>query len=121
MKPDADQIYRHLDLHFAEIAAEYGGQIELGAKYPDGDWTPFFANCNEEGFALATNWAVSKNEGGANIYFAPNPRPSELKKAASDSDIEIAFWNFADLDKSEAADIVVRNNDLPLQYKGSKS
>jgi hypothetical protein len=116
MKPDAAQIYRHLDLHFAEIAAEYGGQIELGAKYPDGDWTPFFANCNEEGFALATNWAVSKNEGGANIYFAPNPRPSELKKAASDNDIEIAFWNFADLDKSEAADIVIRNNDLPLQY-----
>ena len=116
MKPDADQIYRRLDLHFAEIAAEYGGQIELGAKYPDGDWTPFLANCNEEGFALATKWAVSKNEGGANIYFAPNPRPSELKKAASDSDIEIAFWNFADLDKSEAADIVVRNNDLPLQY-----
>ena len=64
MKPDADQIYRHLDLHFAEIAVEYGGQIELGAKYPDGDWTPFFANCNEEGFALATNWAVSKNEVG---------------------------------------------------------
>ena len=35
MKPDADQIYRHLDLHFAEIAAEYWHvYVSLSAQLP---------------------------------------------------------------------------------------
>jgi hypothetical protein len=118
MEPNADHIYRHLQLLFSRAAKEYGGQIELGAIVPDGGYTSFRTPCDEAGFEAATEWALRQNRMGKNVYVGKNPRNNGWPegKSGTDDDVDIAFNIVADLDKPEAAE-VIRKKDLPLMYR----
>ncbi len=105
MEPDADSIKAHLEALFAPARAIYPrGLIEL--RYGrDGALNQFaWFGLHEKGVDEAASFAANRNREGANIYVGVNPRkPStDMKRAGSASDVEIAFWHFADLDDPDA-------------------
>ena len=104
VKPDESAIKAHLDLLFAPLRQDYpGGLIEL--RYGAAFKSSWF-NLREDGIADAVAFAASRSRAGDNVYVGVNPRkPStDLRNAGKDSDVEVAIWQFADIDKKESLD-----------------
>lgn len=102
VQPDEGAIKAHLEMLFAPLREEYpGGIIELrhGSSF-----TSSYFNLREDGVSDAAAFAASRNRAGENIYVGVNPRKGsmDLRTAAKDSDVEVAVWQFADIDKAES-------------------
>lgn len=100
MQPNEEAIKAHLEMLFAPLREEYpGGLIEIchGPTKPD---RAAYFNLRPDGVADATSFAASQSRAGQNIYVGVNPRKpgSHSLKRASDSDVELAIWQFADID-----------------------
>jgi len=106
MQPDEPTIKAHLEVLFAPLREEYPqGLIEIcyGPNKPN---QAQFFNLHKDGIADATAFAASRARAGENIYVGVNPRKPQTKLAhrANDSDVEIAIWQFADIDKAASLD-----------------
>ena len=103
IKPNEKIIYEFLEHLFSVAREEYPkGLVEL--RYGEGSDLSnhaLFAN-NEERLRDAAKFAAEMNASGSNFYVGVNPRKPRTKGFAKDSDVEVAFWQFADLDKEEA-------------------
>lgn len=116
MKANPDHIEAHLRLIANEAARKYGGQFELNAVVPDGDWTTKRFACSEAGIMDGKKWAVRQTNDGKGVFASKNPRKPGWRGAfGKDRDVEIAFNIAADLDSAESA-AIIRKNDLPLPY-----
>jgi len=116
IEPDALAIKSHLGALFLRVGKEYpDGLIEL-RHGQDGkiNRSAYFGLIDAE-IASAVDYAVSMNREGQNVYVGVNPRKKSTsrKGSASDTDVEIAFFQFADLDKKEAVDNA--RGDLPVK------
>lgn len=114
LEPCQDAIAAHLDTLFAPCREEYpGGLIELryGHDRKLDHWAYF--NTRADGIAEASAFAAMRNREGNNVYVGVNPRKgsTDTKRAASERDVEISFWHFADLDDADA----VRNVSARMQ------
>lgn len=116
IEPDAIAIKSHLVALFSRVRIEYpDGLIEL-RHGQDGkiNRSAYFGTVDGE-IASAVDYAVAMNREGQNVYVGVNPRKKDTsrKGSASDTDVEIAFFQFADLDKKEAVENA--RGDLPLK------
>lgn len=106
MQPDEGAIKEHLETLFAPLREEYPrGLIEI-CHGPDKPNKATYFNMRPDGIADAVAWAAMRSRAGENVYVGVNPRKPEtdLKSRASDSDVQVAIWQFADIDKAEALD-----------------
>lgn len=104
IEPDVDAIKAHLTALFEPCAEHYPrGLIELryGPERPN--QSAYFGT-RPEGVEEAAAFAANRNREGCNVYVGVNPRKPATKGSAEDTDVAIAFWHFADLDKLEAVD-----------------
>ena len=104
MQPDEAAIKAHLELLFAPLREDYPqGLIEIchGSDKPS---KAAYFNLHKDGIADAVAFAASRARAGENLYVGVNPRKSSthLAKRASDTDVECAIWQFADIDKAES-------------------
>jgi hypothetical protein len=119
MQPNEDAIKAHLEMLFAPLREEYpGGLIEIchGPNKPD---RAAYFNLRPDGIADATAFAASQSRAGQNIYVGVNPRKpgSHSLKRASDSDVEVAVWQFADIDAAASLEGLGRKlRALPPYY-----
>jgi len=115
LEPDREAIATHLDELFGPCRDEYpDGLIELRHGPPENltGHALFFAN--ENGIRLAVEHAMRRNSQGENVYVGVNPRKPGTTRQASASDVEIAFFHFADIDKAEAVShLIERFRVLP--------
>jgi RecA-family ATPase len=117
IEPDRDAIKAHLDTLFMGARHDYpGGLIEIRFGPPE-DLTKFaYFNVQESGVDECATFAANRNREGQNVYVGVNPRKpnTSTKHQASASDIEIAFYHFADIDKAESiVGLVERYGKLP--------
>lgn len=109
IEPDTEAMAAHLALLFEPCMDEYpGGLVEI-AHGSDKDPAPTLGNLfpvTRDGLAEAVAYAVAQNNRGANVYVGVNPRRPQTadNRRAAARDVEIAFWQFADIDKKEALD-----------------
>jgi hypothetical protein len=111
VQPDESAIKAHLVILFAPLREEYpGGLVEIcyGSTAPN---QAAYFNLHDDGLTGAASFAAARNRAGENIYIGVNPRkPStSTRHRASDSDVEIAVWQFADIDKAESLQSLGRN------------
>lgn len=102
IEPDESVIKAHLEMLFTPVRDEYPrGLIEL--RFGEHFQSSYF-NLREDGIADAARYAANRNREGGNVYVGVNPRRPETdrKSGAFDSDIEVAIWQFADLDDEES-------------------
>lgn len=106
MQPDDGTIKAHLDMLFSPLRQEYAtGLIEI-CHGPDKPNKAAYFNIHKDGVADAASFASSRSRAGENVYVGVNPRKptTKLTGRASDTDVEIAIWQFADIDKAESLD-----------------
>lgn len=119
VQPDENAIKAHLETLFAPLRDEYpGGLVELryGSERPVNS---VYFNLREDGLADATAFAASRSRAGDTVYVGVNPRKpgTNLRGSASDTDVEIAAWQFADIDSADALDGLGRKlRALPVTY-----
>lgn len=104
IQPDEKIIKAHLELMFAPLREEYpSGLIEIIYGQTGPNQAQYF-NLHKDGIADAASFAASRNRAGQNIYFGVNPRKptTPLTKRASNDDVEIAIWQFADIDNAKS-------------------
>jgi len=103
INPDVKIIHSFLDHLFEKAREEYPqGLIEI--RYGKGkslSSNALFGN-NERQINEAAQFAAAMNADGHNVYVGVNPRKPNTIGFPDDTDVEIAFWQFADLDKSES-------------------
>lgn len=103
LEPDREAIKAHLSALFEPALDEYPeGLIEVchGPSKPD---RAAYFGLDESGIDAAADFAVAQNRQGQNVYVGANPRkPGTGPGRAADSDVEIAFYQFADLDRQDA-------------------
>ncbi len=117
--PNSDAANLHLTTLFGRCIEEYpGGMMELRCIHFDrtsNSGTKLIkANLFIAGeFSAAIAWACEMNAQGFNIYVGINPRKPGTPPfgAASSEDVEIAFFQFADLDREDSINIL---RDTPL-------
>jgi RecA-family ATPase len=115
IEPNRDAILSHLTTLFEPAQWDYpAGLIEIAHGAGKPDRAAYFA-CTDRGIAEAADHAAFLNRQGQNVYVGVNPRKSttSLRERASDRDVEIAFFQFADLDKAEA--VAKARGDLPVK------
>src|SRR6187402_751885 len=115
IEPNADAIKAHLLALFAPAREDYPrGLIEI-AHGPDQPNQAAYFGFNDDAIDRAVDFAIFCNRRGENVYVGANPRKptTSLKGRASDSDVEVAFFNFADIDDADAAERV--RAGLPLK------
>lgn len=113
IRPDVNAIAEHLRALFDPLATEYPqGLIEISYGFPGPDHGALFGIGRIED---AVTFAVEMNNDGKNVYVGVNPRKpgTKMSKRASDSDVEIAIWQFADIDKNEAVETLKPKLALP--------
>lgn len=115
IEPDVEAIKSHLHALFAPVRDEYpNGVIEIchGASKPD---QAAYFGLSDARIAEAATFAANRNREGQNVYVGANPRKGGaiIRGRASDSDVEIAFYHFADLDKAESVERAREN--LPVK------
>lgn len=119
MQPEEGAIKEHLETLFAPLREEYpSGLIELRHGSPAPNRSAYF-NLQPDGIADAVAFAAARSRAGDNVYVGVNPRkPSAWGSgSASDTDVEIAAWQFADIDRAEALDGLGRKlRALPPTY-----
>jgi len=106
IQPDIEAIKSHLHALFAPVRDEYPrGLIEICHGTDKPDHAAYFG-LSDERIAEAASFAASCNQRGQNVYVGVNPRKSmvDTRRRGADSDVEIAFFHFADLDKLEAVE-----------------
>jgi hypothetical protein len=104
--PDSDAIKTHLEALFAPCRDEYPqGLIELRYGSAAPNQSRFF-NLRPDGVEEAAQWAASRNREGCNVYVGVNPRRPTTTHSANDGDVQISYWQFADLDDADAVDRV---------------
>lgn len=103
ISPDITIIHNFLEHLFGKAREEYPqGLIEIRyGKETKLNNTALFGN-NPKQVEEAAQFAATMNADGHNVYVGVNPRKPQTKGFPSDTDVEIAFWQFADLDKSDA-------------------
>lgn len=104
VQPDEAAIKAHLEALFSPLLDEYPlGLIELRFGSASPNKSSYF-NMRSDGIADATAFAASRVRAGDTVYVGVNPRKpgTHAKGSASDSDVEIAAWQFADIDSAEA-------------------
>lgn len=102
VQPDESAILAHLEMLFAPLREDYPkGVIEL--RYGNAFASAYF-NLRADGIADATAFAASRSRAGDNVYVGVNPRKPavDTRGGAKDTDVEVAIWQFADIDKAEA-------------------
>ena len=103
INPDVKIIHSFLDHLFEKAREEYPqGLIEI--RYGKGkslSSNALFGN-NEKQINQAAQFAAAMNADGHNVYVGVNPRKPNTVGFPDDTDVEIAFWQFADLDKSDS-------------------
>lgn len=102
IEPDLDAIKTHLALLFAPCVEHYPqGLIELrhGPQFQSA-----YFGIHTQGLRDAATFAADRSRAGSNVYVGVNPRrpQTDLKSGASARDIEVAFFQFADLDDEDA-------------------
>ena len=103
IEPNESAIKAHLETLFAPCRDEYpGGVIELRYGSPQPNQSALFGISRMD---EAATWAASRNREGMNVYVGVNPRKASTRGSGSDSDVQIAFWHFADLDDAEAVEM----------------
>jgi hypothetical protein len=120
IEPHPETIQHHLDALFYGAAAEYSdGLVEIawsgsGGKLCHARMFPI----TPDGLKSATDHAVQVNVDGVNIYVGVNPRkPGTPHKRAASNSIEVAFFNFADLDDGTAvAALPERSAKVPCTF-----
>jgi hypothetical protein len=55
-------------------------------------------DCTPDGYAKALFYAVKHNDAGYNVYVTANPLKPNTDHVATDDDVEIAIYHFADAD-----------------------
>lgn len=113
ISPDVNVIAEHLHALFDPLATEYSqGLIEIAYGFPGPDHAAQFGIGRMDD---AVTFAVEMNKDGKNVYVGVNPRKpgTKMSKRASDSDVEIAVWQFADIDKNEAVEALKPKLALP--------
>ncbi len=118
-KADLGQITAHLNRLFSRCADEYpGGMFEIRCIHPgDKPVRAQLFDTTPEGFDRGAAWAVEMNEGeGYNAYVGVNPRKpgTSPTAAAGAKDVEIAFFQFADIDSEESVNLL--KTIRPLEY-----
>lgn len=104
IEPDVDAIKTHLALLFAPCVEHYPqGLIELRYGSPKPNQSAYFP-IHTKGLTEAAQFAADRNRQGMNIYVGVNPRRPETKGTAVDTDVRVAFFQFADLDDIEAVE-----------------
>ena len=117
-RPNLGMIRDHLEKLFHRARQDYPGsrceiawsdargQVTSGLSFPT---TP-------EGLDEAAEEAVKRNEGGANVYVGVNPRKPSAPPfgRGSAEDVEVAYFQFADIDQPEGIDKL--REKLPLPY-----
>ena len=103
MQPNEDAIKAHLETLFAPLREEYPrGLIELrhGADRPS---KSTYFNMRPDGIVEAAAWAALRSRAGENVYVGVNPRKPDTprNRSANDGDIQVAIWQFADIDREE--------------------
>jgi hypothetical protein len=106
----------HLTRLFNRVPEEYpGGLIELHRFDTDREvWHNAYFQATD--IDKAAQWAEDYNKAGNNVYVGVNPRKPETFPGgfATNDDIEVSFFHFADLDSQEAVDIA--RADTQSQY-----
>ena len=114
-KPDQKDIRQHLEVLFHRCPEEYpGGKLEIRCIHPveksnSGNKLIKYQQFKVvEDIAAAVKWAVEMNGAGFNVYVGVNPRKPNTAPfgAGSNEDVEISFFNFADIDNQESVDRV---------------
>lgn len=104
--PDPSAIAAHLEAIFAPCRGDYpNGLIELRYGQTAPNQSAYF-NLRTDGVEEAVAFAAKRNSEGCNVYFGPNPRKPTTKGTASDTDVQCAFWHFADLDDADAVEVL---------------
>lgn len=106
MQPDEGAIKEHLETLFAPLREDYPrGLIEI-CHGPDKPNKATYFNMRPDGIADAVAFAAMRSRAGENVYVGVNPRKPDvdLKKRAGDTDVQVAIWQFADIDRAEALD-----------------
>jgi len=104
IEPDADAIKAHLTTLFEPCVEHYPrGLIELRYGQEKPNQSSYFA-ASDSGIDEAATFAANRSRQGCNVYVGVNPRKPTTKGSAEDTDVEVAFWHFADLDSVEAVD-----------------
>jgi len=119
IQPDENAITAHLDMLFTPLMGDYPrGLIELRYGSPTPNKSAYF-NIRKDGIADATAFAAGRSRAGDNVYVGVNPRKHnvDLRGSASDTDVELAVWQFADIDKAESLDgLGAKLRTLPVFY-----
>jgi len=115
--PELSEVRAHLDRLFCPVEDIYPqGLIELRYGPPEDLTHHRYFPVSEQGREAAAAFACGENRHGRNVYVGVNPRkgPEIPTRAGVSSDIEIAFWHFADIDRAEATDkLNERMKDAP--------
>jgi len=107
IEPDSLAIKSHLESLFAPLRDLYpDGLVELRHGHATNLTNRAYFGLSEKAIEEATAYAASVNGRGENVYVGVNPRrgTSDRKRAASDADVEIAIYHFADLDQFESVE-----------------
>lgn len=109
VEPNPEAIRAHLEFLFSPARASYGDsllEIRYGAPGNKlNNWEYF--SISEKGVEEATGEIVRLNRIGNNVYVGVNPRKPETSfdNAGNENDIEVCFFQFADIDKAQSAHV----------------
>jgi hypothetical protein len=110
--PNINDMEAHLALLYDWTHTHYpDGRFEVRCIHPSGKWpTPNqrFA-CTMDGYEEAVLYAVCHNDQGYNVYVTINPLKPGTAHTATDDDVEIALYHFADSDGVAAEQIIERS------------
>lgn len=119
VQPNESAIKAHLEMLFEWTREDYPrGLIEI-AHGPEKPNKAQLFTTQPDGVADAVAFAAAMCRAGQNIYVGVNPRKPGTPngRRANESDVEIAAWQFADLDSIEALDgLKKRLSRLPHTY-----
>lgn len=116
IEPDGEAMRSHLNALFVPCRDGYEeGLIEIayGDKKPDR--AAYFSN-DDSGIERAIEAAMIYNRQGQNVYVGVNPRKhaTNTKKRASDDDVEISYFVFADIDDAQSSLMALRSGGLAI-------
>lgn len=115
LEPNVEAVTRHLATLFAPCASDYAeGLVEIAYGVDKPDSAALFP-INKVSMAEAVAFAVEQNRRGQNVYVGVNPRKpgTNDNRRASDRDVEISFWQFADLDDAQV--VALARERMPIQ------
>lgn len=116
IEPNVEAVTLHLTKLFTPCLSDYPkGLVEIAHGVNGNLNKANLFPLTKEGMCEAVTYAIEQNRRGENVYVGVNPRKpgTQDNKRASDPDVEIAFWQFADLDHEEA--VTLARHRIPLK------